>query len=159
MKPRFIAASEFRIEITAEPTLLRKSYRATVGPNFSFVDSKGHRYRPAADTFLHNMGSIPWLFQFIPALQKDRFPISYACHDEAWATLKVRKYNDVIGAWETIKCSRSESNRILKEMIQAEKGLNFTSYVVRTGVMFGALYCDILEVFGAARKDMTPCPS
>ena len=159
MKPRFVAASEFRNEITAEPTLLRKKYRATVGPNFCFVDSKGRRYRPAENTFLHNMGTIPWLFQLIPAFQKDRFPISYACHDEAWETLKIRMYDELRGQWITIRCSRSEANRILKEMIQAEKGANITSYFVRTGVAFGALFVDALELVGAARKDMTPCPS
>lgn len=156
MTPRFCHADQFVSSVSPQVALLRKKYEAIVGPDFYFQDSKGNRYRPARDKFLHNMGNVPWLFQIIPAFQKDRFPISYACHDIAWETLKIRKWVHLTNEYILIPCSRSESNRLLKEMVQAEKGEVVTSYFIRSGVAIGALYMDGKELFGG-RRDFQPC--
>jgi hypothetical protein len=158
LKPFFHEYKQFVSCISPQVTLLRKKYEATVGPDFYFQDSRGNRYRPAKDKFLHNMGNIPWIFQWIPALQKDRFPVSYACHDIAWDTLHVNKWIHLTNTYTLVKCSRAESNRLLKEMVQAERGVILTSYVIRTGVGLGAMYEDVKEIFGG-RRDFQPCPS
>jgi hypothetical protein len=158
MTPRFFHADQFVSSISPEVTVLRKKYVANVGPDFYFQDSKGNRYKPARDNFLHNMGNVPWLFQIIPAFQKDRFPISYACHDIAWETLRIRKWIHLTNEYILIRCTRSESNRLLKEMVQAENGEVATRYMIRSGVAFGALYMDVKEVFGG-RRDFQPCQS
>lgn len=84
--------------------------------------------------FISDAGSIPWLVQAIPALQKDRYWRAYGFHDSAYRNhcWYVRSRGD--HAFQRRALTRGQADLWLREMLLAEGASEVTALVVYRAV-------------------------
>ena len=131
----------------------RRMYEAHVYPEFALRASDGRRYRPAQDKFPHNFGTVPSLFQIVPALQKDRWRIGFPWHDNLCETGKIKVLSEDGMTWLLMEVSRPWADRFLCfELGVAETAWFATRVVVYGGVSLGTGWASLRGVLDKGKR-------